>query len=150
MSTIANPRALAKLLTRLESLKSDTPRRWGTMTAGEMVCHLADAHKSVMDRHGKRPSPRSRPLMKWIALYAPFHWPRGFKSPARIDQRKEGTRPVDFSTDRQRALETLRGLATAPSEAWPPNHAVFGTLTADEWRRWAFRHTDHHLRQFGL
>jgi hypothetical protein len=150
MSTIADPATFARLLARLEALQPETPRRWGTMTAGEMVCHLADANTSVMDPNGKRPVPRRRPVMKWIALYSPFRWPRGFKSPARIDQRKEGTKPTAFEADRQRAMATLRTLSMAPAEAWPPNHAVFGTLTADDWRVWAFRHTDHHLRQFGL
>ena len=150
MSTIADPPTFARLLARLEALQPETHRRWGTMTAGEMVCHLADAHMAVMDPNGKRPAPRRRPLMKWIALYSPFRWPKGFQAPARIDQRKEGTKPIAFEADRQRALETLRALATAPPEAWPPNHAVFGTLNADDWRVWAFRHTDHHLRQFGL
>jgi len=120
------------------------------MTAGEMVCHLFDASTAVLDPHGKRPAPRWRPIMKWLALRAPMNWPKGFKSPARIDQRKEGTRPTDFEADRRRALEGLRAMAAAPAEAWPPNHAVFGTLNASDWHRWAFRHTDHHLRQFGL
>ncbi len=115
-----------------------------------MVCHVADAHAAVLDPNGQRPAPRWRPVMKWIALYAPLNWPKGFKSPARIDQRKGGTKPTAFEADRQRAIATLRALAAAPPEAWPPNHAVFGTLTAEDWRVWAFRHTDHHLRQFGL
>ncbi len=150
MPTLADAATLAQLLARLEALQPETSHRWGSMTAGEMVCHLADAATAVLDPDGKRPAPRWRPVMKWIGLYAPLNWPKGFKAPARIDQRKEGTKPTSFEADHQRALETLRALATAPPEAWPPNHAVFGTLTADDWRVWAFRHTDHHLRQFGL
>lgn len=150
MPTISNPAILAKLCARLEALRPETPRRWGAMTAGEMVCHVADAHASVMDPNSQRPAPRRRPVMKWLALYSPLDWPKGFKSPARIDQQKGGTKPTTFEADRQRAIATLRSLATAPPEAWPPNHAVFGTLTAEDWRVWAFRHTDHHLRQFGL
>lgn len=150
MPSISDPAIFAQLCNRLEALCPDTVHRWGTMTAGEMVCHLADAAAAVMDPHGKRPAPRWRPVMKWIALYAPMNWPKGFKSPARIDQRKGGTKPTTFEADRQRAIATLRALAAASPEAWPPNHAVFGRLTADDWRVWAFRHTDHHLRQFGL
>ena len=150
MSTIADPATLAQLIVRMDALRPGTPRRWGTMTAGEMVCHLADANTAVMDPKGKRPAPRWRPVMKWIALYAPIKWPKGFQAPSRIDQRKEGTKPSSFELDRQRALETLSALTVAPPEAWPPNHAVFGTLTISDWHRWAFRHTDHHLRQFGV
>ncbi|MBL0209323.1 MAG: DinB family protein [Holophagaceae bacterium] len=150
MSTIADPATLAQLIARLNALQPGSSRRWGAMTAGEMLCHLADVHLTVMDPSARRPAPRWRPVMKWIALYAPLPWPKGFKSPARVDQRKGGTKPTTFEADRQRALGTLRTFAAVPPEALPPNHAVFGTLSAGEWHRWAYRHTDHHLRQFGL
>ncbi|HEY2378990.1 MAG TPA: DUF1569 domain-containing protein [Gemmatimonadaceae bacterium] len=29
-------------------------------------------------------------------------------------------------------------------------HYLFGSLNEAEWCRWAYRHIDHHLRQFGL
>ncbi|NIP78404.1 MAG: hypothetical protein GWM90_04055, partial [Gemmatimonadetes bacterium] len=29
-------------------------------------------------------------------------------------------------------------------------HAAFGPLSRKEWGVWGYRHTDHHLRQFGL
>jgi hypothetical protein len=32
----------------------------------------------------------------------------------------------------------------------PAGHGRFGTMTTRDWHRWAYRHTDHHLRQFGL
>jgi hypothetical protein len=29
-------------------------------------------------------------------------------------------------------------------------HPVFGQMSESAWLRWAYVHTDHHLRQFGL
>ena len=29
-------------------------------------------------------------------------------------------------------------------------HGLFGTRTTRDWQRWAYKHTDHHLTQFGL
>ncbi len=29
-------------------------------------------------------------------------------------------------------------------------HPVFGLMTRAQWGRWAYRHMDHHLRQFGV
>jgi hypothetical protein len=29
-------------------------------------------------------------------------------------------------------------------------HRVFGLMTVADWQRWAYKHADHHLRQFGL
>jgi hypothetical protein len=29
-------------------------------------------------------------------------------------------------------------------------HGVFGLMSLADWQRWAYKHTDHHLRQFGV
>ncbi len=31
-----------------------------------------------------------------------------------------------------------------------PEHPAFGTMTARRWGAIGYRHTDHHLRQFGV
>lgn len=148
MKTIDQPTVLAELTTRLRALRPDTASRWGVMTANEMLCHLGDASASVL-RGGREPGPR-RYLYKWIALYSPLRWPRGLRTPASVDPRRDGTRPADFERDRTRAIAGLRALAAATPDALPASHSRFGRMTARDWRRWAFRHTEHHLRQFGL
>lgn len=149
MNSIANPATLASLISRLEALEPDTPRRWGTMTAGEMLCHLGDASKSILGRPGAGPKTRKR-LVRWIALYSPLPWPKGAKTPPNVNPRVDGTRPGDFEADRQRAIEGLRTLAATPAEGYPAGHLLFGALSHADWLVWAFRHTDHHLRQFGV
>ncbi|HSM16005.1 MAG TPA: hypothetical protein VK845_03270 [Gemmatimonadales bacterium] len=60
MKSIADPTALEQLIERLNALESDTPRKCGTLTAGEMLCHLGDATSSVLKRgatEGTDPSP---------------------------------------------------------------------------------------------
>lgn len=148
--TLADPDTCASLRQRLQALRPDTPRRWGTLTAHEMLCHVADAADAVLDPEGKRPEVGAKPIIKWIALRSGLPWPKGFQAPTRIDQRKGGTPPVEFEADRRRALDGLARLAAAPDHVWPRTHKVFGTMEPADWFRWAFRHTDHHLRQFGL
>ena len=80
MRTIAEDTTLNSLVERLRQLSPDTQRRWGTLTAGEMLCHLGDAHESVLGtriRPGPHPSGAPRPLLKWLALYTPIPWPKG-------------------------------------------------------------------------
>ncbi|HJV21682.1 MAG TPA: hypothetical protein VJ570_03245 [Holophagaceae bacterium] len=148
--TLADPATHARLVQRLQALRPDSPRRWGTLTAHEMLCHVADAADAVLDQEAPRPAVGARPLVKWIALRSGLPWPKGFRAPARIDQRKGGTPPGDFEADRLRAVDGLAHLAAAPDHIWPRSHKVFGTMEPADWLRWAFRHTDHHLRQFGL
>jgi hypothetical protein len=149
MTSIAQPRVVARLIARLDEVRPNTPRRWGTMTAGEMLCHLGDAAEAVLARAGTPGGP-SRPLRRWLGLYAPIRWPHGLKTRREIDPRADGTKPGDFEADRQRAIKGLQALAAAPPGAWPAAHSILGNLTPPDWQRWAYRHTDHHLRQFGV
>ncbi len=146
---VTEPYALEQLVSRLGALRPDSPRRWGTLTPGEMLCHLGDAAAGVLNRPQTRPG-RRRPLIKWLGLYSWIPWPHGVNAPRDVDPRADGTRPGDFEQDRRRAIETLRALAAAPAASFAANHSIFGRMTARDWHRWAYRHTDYHLKQFGL
>lgn len=153
MRTIAEDRILASLLERLRRVGPDAPRRWGTLTAGEMLCHLGDAHESVLGTRtppGLPPSGVPRPFLKWMLLYAPVPWPRGARTRPGVNPRIQGTRPGDFEQDRERAVASLRDLAVAAPTTMTARHFMFGPMSARDWHRWAYRHVDHHLRQFGL
>ena len=149
MKSVTDPSVLTHLIHRLGLLVPTTPRRWGTMTAAEMLCHLGDATTSVLSHPGGDPGPE-RPVRKWLALYTSIPWPHGMKTPRSVDPRREGTKPADFETDRTRAIDGLKSLATAPPEAFPVAHRRFGRMTPRDWQCWGYRHTDHHLRQFGV
>jgi len=146
--TIANPAQLTRLIERLGALHPDTPREWGTLNPGEMLCHLSDASASVMVRDSSDSSPHR--FLKWLALSAPIAWPRGLETPPGVDPKADGTRPGDFEADRRRAIAGLQALAEASASDLATSHSAFGPMTARDWHRWAYRHTDHHLRQFGL
>jgi hypothetical protein len=148
MSSIEDPQTLAELVQRLEALRADAPRRWGTLTPGEMLCHLGDAATRVLARPAEPAAPLRR-LRKWVALRSPLPWPRGARTAPTIDPRAEGTRPTDFEHDRRRAIAALQAVAQASSGQLHGAHALFGRMNPSDWKRWAFRHTDHHLRQFG-
>ena len=148
MPTVSDPGTLESLAARLGRLRPETQRRWGTMTAGEMLCHLGDANTGVLDRREGSRKRRPRPIVKWLALVSPLHWPHGLVTPKVVDPKAGGTRPDVFDADRARAIDTLRTISTAT--AMSPTHSVFGPMTVRDWQRWAWKHTDHHLRQFGL
>ena len=153
MPTLANPDTLTQLLARLERLGPDTPRQWGVMTAGEMLCHLGDASDGVLGRRvtpGNVP-PNVLPLpIRWLMLYSPMPFPKGVETRPGVNPHKEGTRPADFAQDRARVVDALRALTVAAPETLSPTHFRFGPMSKSKWLRWAYKHTDHHLRQFGL
>ena len=151
MKTLARPRDTAEILTRLKHIRPDSARRWGRMTAHQMICHLADSFRMAL---GQKPVSDAsgvlqRTIVKLMALYAPLTWRSGILTRPEIDQECGGTRPGEFSSD-VRDLEALVELFTIQAEsAGGRVHPVFGTMSRAAWLRWAYLHTDHHLRQFG-
>jgi hypothetical protein len=121
------------------------------MSAHQMVCHLSDACRMAI---GEKPvtvasGPFRRTLLKWIVLYAPLRWATGIPTSPEIDQHCGGTRPASFAAD-VADLDRLLEVITTRKETFEwPVHPVFGRLSRSAWLRWAYLHTDHHLRQFG-
>ena len=150
--TVADSEALRLLKQRLSMLRPDTPRRWGTLTPHEMLCHLGDAAAMVLRARPRRVPirERRRPIVKALALWIPFPWPHGWPTNPLHDPRAEGTKPSDFAVDLARAIAGIDGIATAARDALDSAHGLFGTMSLRDWQRWAYRHTDYHLRQFGL
>jgi Protein of unknown function (DUF1569) len=152
MKTLARERDKAEILDRLRKVKPESVRRWGRMSAHQMVCHLADWSRMILGQ--KRVSPATgllqRTLLKWFALYAPVPWPAGIGTSAELDQERGGTPPADFAADVAQVEALLdRVTANARSIDRLP-HPVFGPMSDAAWLRLAYLHTDHHLRQFGV
>jgi len=152
VKTLAHAGEKAEILRRLETVRPESARRWGRMTAPQMVCHLADAFLGVI---GERPVTQDqslfrRTVMKWFALYTPLPWPRDIPTSPEFDQAAgRGTTPADFAADVAR-LRSIVERVTSGSVPVPwTAHPYFGRLTAREWLRWSYLHMDHHLRQFG-
>jgi hypothetical protein len=121
------------------------------MSAHQMICHLADGFRMALgQKRVKGATGLLRPvLMKWGALYLPLAWPPGILTVPQLDQQSDGTIPGDFAADLAE-LESLMELMAARRQGveWPA-HPVFGRMSQAGWFRWAYLHTDHHLRQFG-
>jgi hypothetical protein len=150
MGTLATGGAADALIRRLERLEPLSRRRWGSLSAHEMLCHLSDSFRATM---GERPCvPReswfTRTVIRWVALHTPIPWPRGVQTMPEVDPRRQGSKPEDFESDRRDVVSLIRRFG-APDVRYD-RHPVLGTLSRQEWLTWAYRHVDHHVRQFGL
>jgi hypothetical protein len=153
MKTLAHPRDVEELRRRLRNLHPDSARRWGRMSAHQMVCHVADAFRMAMGRRPCRDTSTGfgRTGLKWIALYVPMRWPAGIQTSAEIDQAAGcGTPPQAFAADLAEVDALLTVVSAFGADPARPPHPVFGPLSPREWLRWGYLHTDHHLRQFGV
>lgn len=150
MKSLANPAEAEEILARLGGVGPSSPRRWGTMTPGEMLCHLGDACDCAF---GRRPSSSienafRRTVVKFVALRAPMRWPHGIRTLPEFDPQLAGTKPQLFEADRERTVRLVRELADLEVEVAGARHPIFGRMSVAEWKRWGYLHADHHLRQF--
>lgn len=152
MKTMARPADKAEIVRRLKTIRPSCTRKWGRMSAHQMVCHLSDAFRLVT--HQKAASRATgivqSTLIKWIALYVPFSWPQGVPTRPEMDQEIEGTKPGDFAADLADLESLLERITTVQKGYDWPEHPIFGRMSESAWMRWAYLHVDHHLRQFGL
>lgn len=140
------------MLRRLRQVLPDSPRRWGKMSAHQMVCHLNDSFKLAIGERSISPASALLPgkLMKWFALYVPIRWPRGVPTMPEMNQNVSGTKPIEFETD-VRELELLVERMTRLEKDFKwDRHPLFGAMPERDWLRLGYLHMDHHLRQFGV
>jgi hypothetical protein len=150
MKTLSSASNLEEICRRLADVRPGDERRWGSMSAHQMLCHLSDAFAYPLGEFAVAPVARpaiSRAVSKWLALKLPVKWPPGVRTPPEVDQRIGGTPPGDFEADRAVLLRRVREFAggSGPYGA----HPLFGPMTGEDWMRWGYLHSDHHLRQFG-
>ena len=145
MPTLLDPTARAVVVQRLRRLSPETERRWGTMSAPQMLCHIADQLRVAL---GEIPATdRStlfrRTLLKWLAVNVPLKWPRGRVKTVREMQT---SRPAEWADDLAACEGLIERVGMGGAAAV---HPALGPLTPREWGRLCWRHLDHHLTQFG-
>lgn len=134
------------LLRRMKSLRPDATRRWGTMSADQMLWHLADGLEMAL---GKRPygKPKLPPVPKAVIRFAVLNlpWPKG--APTLDTLRATGTH--DFEAERTRCLRLLDEVGEKELRGSWPEHPAFGRVDGRFHSRMQAKHVDHHLKQFG-
>jgi Protein of unknown function (DUF1569) len=152
MKNLRNAKDKEEIARRVDSLRPDSPRLWGKMSAHQMICHLSDGFRLYMGEKKVAPAGGMYPskVLRWTALWAPMQWPHGFKTMPELDQQAgAGTPPVEFATDVRELQNLLEDFVRQPRDFSWPAHPHFGEMSERDWMRLAYLHADHHLRQFG-
>ncbi|MYA64778.1 MAG: hypothetical protein F4139_13180 [Gemmatimonadetes bacterium] len=158
--TLFSRSARARIHARIDRLSPESDPVWGTMSAGQMVCHAADHLRVALGdteviprrlavRLGNREiavnpgllrfRPIRYPLVHWLP------WPRErFGAPPEMWR----TAPSGWQED----IAALRALVDRfgdrpPLASWG-SHPWFGSVPGREWGSLCWRHLDYHLRQF--
>lgn len=134
------------LARRLDALSHDRPARWGKMSAPQMVTHMLEAYRMPSGELTiRRQMIPLRPLVKWLMLYV-LPLPKGAPTAKELLARKPSTWDADVAALRACILASEHPGTSASMG----DHPIFGSMTAEDWGVLMYKHTDHHLRQFGV
>ena len=147
MRSILNEADRAEIVSRMRSLSASSTGRWGSMSVVSMLQHLRLAARMTLGEL-QVPSANKRAFqvfpIKHLILYV-FPFPKGAPTAPEL-------KPIDaasFEEERAALLELLERIGTGPREGDGPAHPLFGPMTWREWGIATYKHTDHHLKQFG-
>ena len=149
MKTIFDRTAYTEISGRLESLQPGAQRKWGKMTAAQMLEHTARAAEMAT---GKRPLKQAflGRMIGWI-FRKDFVGEKPFSknAPTGPDFIVTALDP-DFKNGKARLKAVLGELHALGEKGCDGNvYAFFGPMTGAEWGVTQYKHVDHHLRQFG-
>lgn len=136
-----------EVMARLGKLKPTSEPRWGRMNCQQMVTHLADGLRMALGELEVKPRGRFLsvpPLKQLIVYWLPF--PKGAPTAPELRRRSAG----EIDGEVAAIGELLDAFARRDRRGPWPDHPAFGRLGARGWGVLAYRHLDHHLRQFGV
>jgi len=147
VGSILNDADRAAIIQRIGSVTSASVPRWGRMDAKRMLTHLS---LSALMALGELPvTCKSNrvfqvfPIKHLILHVVPF--PKGAPTAPELLPSDSGA--VDAL--RLELVSLVERIGAGPIEGMGPVHPLFGRLSFREWGVATYKHTDHHLRQFG-
>lgn len=151
MKNWLNPNDRAALIGRLNTLTPNHTGKWGTLTAPQVLCHLAEPIRVALgDRKIDRiKSPFGAPGLATLVVWV-LPWPKSAPTSPAFEPGKGMTAPTEFQKDKETLLALLQRIVDVSSDGELSPSPVFGNLSKRAWGRLIWRHIDHHLRQFGV
>ena len=136
----------AETVRRLRALRPDSPRRWGKMSADQMLWHVNCALENAVGTReipaAKLPIPRA--LLKFIVMHLP--WGKGNPTAPELI----ASANYDFESERAKCIGLVESLASKSlAEPWS-DHPAFGRMSGRDTSRLHAKHLNHHLTQFGV
>lgn len=151
MKNILTPSDRAEILERIDKLTPNSKNQWGQMNVQQMICHMTDPLRDAIGvRKAKQVIPKFLGFLFKPMLLSDKDWKHGERTAKEYDQVKGGgTPPTTFENDKALLLDTI-GKFVANDPKPYEIHVICGKLTNEEWGKLMYKHTDHHLRSFGV
>jgi hypothetical protein len=140
----------ASFIARINAVKADSSRQFGSLDATAMLCHL---RRGVEISLGEVHLPDTgnfftRTIGRFLVFYV-VPWPKGkIKAPPAFTPVPENNFEAERELLRQAIDRFIKVAEREPEKV--VSHPVFGPMTMTYWCRVHGKHFDHHLKQFGV
>jgi hypothetical protein len=148
MSTAWDPSLRSSFVERAGKLTADARPLWGRMNAGAMMAHLNDSLRMAfgdLPCKSKNLPLRYKPVRRLFIYYLPM--PKGAPTAPELIARCSG---ASLEDERENFAQLLDRCGAVTPATKLGEHPAFGDLDYKEYGALIAKHTDHHLRQFGL
>lgn len=147
MKSLFNPQERQEIIDRIASLSEDSVREWGKMSASQMLVHAQAPIKVgigelklsssliflILGPIIKKKIMKEEPFDKNLPTHKSFI--------------------VSFDPNLESEKQNLINLINkfdAQKDNLAIKHPIFGKMSTQQWDVLLWKHTDHHLRQFGV
>jgi len=146
MKTIFDTATTHDLIARINTLQPDHKARWGKMNAYQMLKHCTLSEEMVLGHKQYKRLFAGR-LFGKMALKGLLKNENPVKKnqPTHPDMKISGT--GNFGEQQTKWITLLKEYAQFNNETFM--HPFFGNMTREQIGSYVYKHTDHHLRQFG-
>ena len=148
MKNLFEPGTVEEVRSRIEHLRSDSPRQWGKMDVAQMMAHCSTALEMASGKFVAKRTLLGRIIGPRFRHILTNDDPMPRNSPTAKELRVGS---CDFDRERGRLLECVRQFHQGgEAQCTRHPHPFFGPITPNEWGTGMYKHLDHHLRQFGV
>ncbi len=142
-----HPKTYQECIDRINQLTPETKPKWGKMDVGQMLAHCSEIQEVFNGKELKK-SPALFKLFKGFIKKAIVN-KKPYKHSSPTHPQYKQTSPKKFSEQKSRLLKALEQFKSDYDQGKEVKHTLFGVMP-DEERGWgAYKHLDHHLKQFG-
>ena len=144
MKTVFDKQTREELIARINTLNECSKAQWGEMTVYQMIMHCIKWEEMLLGKTKYKQSFLGRIVGKFALNDMMKDEPAKHNLPSVPSFKMTGT--GDVSVARAQWLSLIGEHDRQESSGFV--HPFFGQLTADQAGRMAYKHVDHHLRQF--
>lgn len=146
---LLNEEAAISIIERVNKLTLANKPVWGEMSVTEMLLHCNSCNKQILEEsRGNKKTSLSQYLLRILALYLAPRFKKGLQSEERHIL-KGKISDADFEKQKAAFIDIIKKFPVNKKNL-SLTHPAFGNISTNQWGIAAYKHMDHHLRQFAV